>query len=71
MHLRMADCHIPFLGHCNLDLISRIIMSRTFGVWMHFEMVECHVPFLGLCDLTQLKISFFRIWLCCISNERE
>ena len=30
MYLEVAECHVPFLGHCDLnhdDLISRIIMS--------------------------------------------
>ena len=22
MHLEMVECHIPFLGHCDLDLTS-------------------------------------------------
>ena len=47
----MGESCVPFSGHCDLDLVSRIIMSRTFGVWVHFEMAECHVQFFGHCDL--------------------
>ena len=48
MHLGMAECRIPFLGHCDLDLVFGIIVSGAylilfevgilkFGVWMHLE----------------------------------
>ena len=30
MHLWMFECHLPFLGHCDLDLPSRIIVSRAY-----------------------------------------
>ena len=61
VHLGMAECHIPFSGHCDLVLrsifsleyISYIICDRNpkFGVWKHLGMVECRVPFMGYCDL--------------------
>ena len=30
MHLGMAECHIPFSGHCDLDLVFRIIVSGAY-----------------------------------------
>ena len=30
MQLWMVECHIPFLGHFDLDLVCRIIVSRTY-----------------------------------------
>ena len=26
----MAECRVPFSGHCDLDLVFRIIMSRAY-----------------------------------------
>ena len=54
MHLWMTECHVPFSGHCDLDLVLRIIMSGAyllfflernpiFDVWVHLGMVECRV----------------------------
>ena len=52
-----------FWGHCVLDLVSRIIMSGAYllyifevgnprlGVWMYLWMVICRVRFWGHCDL--------------------
>ena len=64
MHLGMAECHVPFPGHCELwpclnnycgwsIIISCIIWDRSpkIGVWMHLVMVERGVPFTGHCDL--------------------
>ena len=66
MYLGMAECHVPFWGHCDLDIdlqlnfknhcdwsISHSIWDRNpnFGVCMHLGMVECFVPFTGNCDL--------------------
>ena len=30
MHFGMGECHIPFLGHCDLDLGFRTIASRAY-----------------------------------------
>ena len=30
MHLGMTKCHVPFLGHCDLDLVLRIIVSGAY-----------------------------------------
>ena len=30
MNLRMAECRISFLGHCDLDLVFRIIVSGAY-----------------------------------------
>ena len=30
MHLGMVECHVPFTGHCDLDLVFRIIMFEAF-----------------------------------------
>ena len=38
MHLGMAECPIPFSGHCDLDH-----RNFKFGVWMHLEMRKCLV----------------------------
>ena len=59
MHLGMAECQIPFLGHCDLDLwpsfnnyrvqsILYIIWGRNpkFGMWLQFGMAKCHVSVL-------------------------
>ena len=62
MNLGMVECLVPFMGHCDLDLvleklcpefISYIINVRNpkFGLWMQLLMAECHVPFLGYFDL--------------------
>ena len=51
-----------FKGHCDLDLLSRIIVSGVyfyiirgrnpiFGVWIDFWIPICCRPFLSLCDL--------------------
>ena len=61
MHLGMAECRIPYSGHCDLDLVFRIIMSGAYVLYF-FEveipiwcadasgMEECGVPFSGHCD---------------------
>ena len=36
MHLWMAECHIPFSGHFDFDLVCRIIVFRTYLIL--FEM---------------------------------
>ena len=62
MQFLMGKCHIPFLGHFDLDLICRIIVSRTyhlyylrwesqFAVWIHLWKLMCGIPILGHCDL--------------------
>ena len=33
MHLGMADCPVPFSGHCDRDLISRIILSGAYLIY--------------------------------------
>ena len=56
-----------FLGHCDLDLFSRIVVSGAypilfevgvpkFCVWMHLNMVICSGPFLLHCDLDLVSI---------------
>ena len=52
MHFWMAECHIPFLGHCDLDpdLVFRIIMSRAYFLYSAVAIpnlvCECiNVPF--------------------------
>ena len=58
----MSECHIPFSGHCDLDLILRVIVSGAyllyslsrnskFGVLMHLWMAKCLILFSGHCDL--------------------
>ena len=63
MHLEMADCHVPFYGHCDLNLWPRSassLVQNFYILWgrnskldesMHPGMAECHIPFLGHCDL--------------------
>ena len=62
MHLGMVECLVPFMGHCDLDLVFRKIVSGAYlillkvefpkiGVWMQLLMAECHIPFLGHFDL--------------------
>ena len=56
----MAECSVPFLGNCDLDLLSHFknnlvwsISPTLFGVgiqtlvcgWMHLGIVICRVPF--------------------------
>ena len=41
MHLGMAECHVPFSGHCT-----------KFDVWMHLKKTECHYHFLVTVSLT-------------------
>ena len=64
MHLGMAECHILFLGHCDLDrnLVFRIIVSGAY-LFVSFEigipnlvcgcilvcMLGCCVLFMGHC----------------------
>ena len=36
MHLGMVECHVPFSGQFDLDLWSRIFVSRTYLIL--FEM---------------------------------
>ena len=73
MHLEMTECHIPFLGPCDVDtdLDSKIIMSGAYAlqylkkesqiwcVWKYLEVVECCVPFLGPCDLVDIDLTMF------------
>ena len=62
MHLGMVECRVPFMGHCDLDLGFRKIVSGTyryiikggisiFCVYMHLGMVECQISFSDHCDL--------------------
>ena len=60
MHLRMADCPVPFGVTVILtsDLVSRIGITSIFfevgipnGVLMLLGMAKCCIPFLGHCDL--------------------
>ena len=30
LHRWMAECHVPCLGHCDIDLFSRIIASGVY-----------------------------------------
>ena len=30
MYLGMAECHMQFLGHCDLDLVFRIVLSVAY-----------------------------------------
>ena len=58
----MAECHVSVLGHCDLDLVSRIIVSGAYLVYNLSEesQILCvdasfvadmlHI-FLGHCDL--------------------
>ena len=57
-----------FWGHCDLDLILRILVAEAFllyywgrnpkfGVWMHLRMGICCLPLWGHCDL-DLRPSF-------------
>ena len=32
LHFWMEECHVPFFYHCDLDLVSRIIMSGAYLV---------------------------------------
>ena len=64
MRLEMVECHIPFSGHCDLELTSFknndirsifLTLSKVgipnFGVWMYIGMAECRVPFTGYSEL--------------------
>ena len=44
MHLGLAKCRIPFLGHCDLDLTHflRIIMSEAF--FLYYNVSEVGIP---------------------------
>ena len=33
LHLGMAECHLSVLGHCDHDLISRIIVSGAYLIY--------------------------------------
>ena len=54
MHLGIAECHVPFSGHCDLDLVFRIIVSGAYllyylrkesqiDVWMLLGMTKLYV----------------------------
>ena len=46
MHLGIVECHVPFLGHCDLDLWPsfRIIMSRAYLLYyLRYESQICCV----------------------------
>ena len=55
------ECRVLFFGHCDLELVSRIILSRAYPIFlgrnhklsvlMHLGMVESHIPFWGHSDL--------------------
>ena len=30
MHLGIGECHLPFSGHCDLDLVLEIIVSGAY-----------------------------------------
>ena len=65
LHLGMAECHVSFSGHCDLDnwpIFFLIIVSEAYlsyhlrynpQIWcVHASWDEkCNVPFLGHCDL--------------------
>ena len=55
IHLGMAECRVPFSGHCDLDLDlwpsfknnrvrSISLINLKFEVWMHLWMTKCRVP---------------------------
>ena len=74
----MAECHLPFSGHCDLDSLTKSLKylcpehisysirgrKPKFVVCMYLGTTKCRVPFLGHCDL-DLWPSFFlnnRVW---------
>ena len=54
MHIGLVECNVPFFCHCDIDLVSTIILSRAyllyylgkesqFGECLHLGMTECHM----------------------------
>ena len=37
MHFGMVESHVPFLGHCDLGLVFRIIMFRAYLLYCFRE----------------------------------
>ena len=73
MHLGMAEFRIPFLGHFDLDRVSKIIISAgcplVREIWFFFKVGEfCKMS--GKLENVQ-KLGNFKIMFCSTPSKTE